>query len=580
LNDWDIRPSNRLIRPGGDQKSCDEFDELPFGEAVLVLSTNWEILAANLPAERLLKIRLESGRPLRKEQIFTDHSLAQAELALREAMQTGLSRSDLKGEVKAGDGSTSLVEYSVFPLRGSTGTLIGALVTLRDQGVYRSPLSGGDSLGVNYDTLFNQMAEGLFTVNTQMRITYFNRRAQELTGYRVREVLGRFCWQIFQSDLCQSGCPLRTTMQTGQTRIDQDVRIIGKQGQPLTVLVNTSVIKDNADKILGAVETFRPLSGIVIHEQSEEKEDKPPRIVGQNPTLIKIMEMLPDVARSEVSVVVEGESGTGKELAARAIHDQSNRSGGPFVAVNTSALAETLLESELFGHENGSFTGAVNSKAGRFELFFFQDPEQFDLDVHLNFGDLIQEQGPASGQFERVGGNRPITMDCRIICATNKTLLDEVRKGRFRTDLFYRLRTVSITLPALRDRLDDIPLLVDYFVRRLNKKYGKEIRGVDPKVMAMFQHYTWPGNIRELQRVLEYAFVFAKGHVIATTHLPQFVDEQNAVAPTVRPPFSDEEECTTIVQALKRSSGRKMGAARILGISRSSLWRKMKKHGL
>lgn len=559
----------------------DEFEELPQGEAVLALSTQDDVLVANLPAERLFKIKLDPGSRLTKETIFTGNCLPQASLALREAVQAGSSRSGLRGEVYSGADSTTPVEYSVFPLRNPQGSIVGLLLTFRslDDSIHHFA-RGIEAL--DFNALFDNMAVGIFTVNYHLRITSFNNRAQKLTGYQPGEVLGRFCWEIFQSDLCQTNCPLRVTMQTGQMRTDQDVRIVDKMGQRVSILVNTSVIRDRGGKVLGAVETFRPLSGLEFQASAQaEEKGRLPTIVGQNPDLIRIMEMLPDVARSEVSVVIEGESGTGKELVARAIHEQSPRASGPFVAVNTSALAETLLESELFGHEKGAFTGASSTRAGRFELarggtLFLDEIAEINPDIQVKLLRVLEER-----LFERVGGNRPITMDCRIICATNKALLEEVKKGCFRTDLYYRLHTVPITLPPLRERMDDLPMLVDHFVSRLNAKYGKDVRGVDPKALALMRKHSWPGNIRELQRVLEYAFVFIKGPIITAAQLPPLNDDFRPEQPeTPRGPLSWEEERETILKALQRVGGRKQEAARILGISRSSLWRKMKEYDL
>ncbi len=559
----------------------DEFEELPQGEAVLALSSQGDVLVANLPAERLLKTKLDPGSKLKRETLFTSKCLAQAELALREALQAGSSRSGLRGEINSGDGTTTSVEYSVFPLRSPQGSILGALLTFRSLDNFSLQHFARGIEVLDFSALFDNMAEGIFTVNHHMRITSFNHRAQKLTGYQTGEVLGRFCWEIFQSDLCQTNCPLRMTMQTGQMRTDQDVRIVDKLGERVSILVNTSVIRDRVGKVLGAVETFRPLSTLDLPGGEQAADLRHPAIVGRNPALRRIMEMLPDVARSEVSVVIEGESGTGKELIARAIHDHSSRSAGPFVAVNTSALAETLLESELFGHEKGAFTGASSTRAGRFELarggtLFLDEIGEINPDIQVKLLRVLEER-----QFERVGGNRSITMDCRIICATNRALQEEVKKGRFRTDLYYRLHTVPLTLPPLRDRMDDLPMLVDHFIGRLNGKYGKDVRGVDPKAMSLLRRHPWPGNIRELQRVLEYAFVFIKGPVITAAHLPPLSDDSPDEAPeTLKAPLSWDDERQTILKALQKVGGKKQEAARSLGISRSSLWRKMKEYDL
>ena len=560
----------------------DAFDNLPEGDGVLAVSPRWRVLSANLQAERILRTKLESGRILRHEHIFSSGSLPQAELAIREALQKGHSRSNVRAEIKTGDGTTAAVLYSIFPIHNENGQSIGITLSIRE---FTPTGTGGrttaTSMGVEYDSLVENLAEGVFTINNRWLITSFNRQAQEITGFRREDVLGRYCWDVFQSDLCRTGCPLRTTLETGVTHMDQDVRIVSKRGRRLSILVNTSVLKDKRGSVIGAVETFRPLTFNGDNDEAPKASLDPVDIIGQDSRLTGLLDMLPDVSRSEAYVVIEGESGTGKELIARAIHNQSLRANGPFVAVNTSALAETLLESELFGHEKAAFTGAIKSKVGRFELarggtLFLDEIAEIKPEIQVKLLRVLEERS-----FERVGGNRSIAMDARIISATNRSLIGEVKKGRFRKDLFYRLRTVTLNLPPLRERISDIPVLVEHFVNQFNEKYQKRVRAVDPKVMAALRRYHWPGNIRELQRVLEYAFVFVKGPVISMAHMPEFDETpEPAPAPIKANPSPWDDERSTIERALEQACGRRQEAARLLGISRSSLWRKMKAYDL
>jgi PAS domain S-box-containing protein len=476
--------------------------------------------------------------------------------------------------------------FSINPIFDQHDKVIGALLTFR--GDFDSERISDKNLQshlIGYDTLFEQLAEGVFTINNRWRITSFNNQAQKITGFSREDVLGKYCWDIFRSDLCRSSCPLKVTMETGVVRMDQDVRIVIKGGQQRSILVNTSVIKNNRGLVVGAVETFRPLTlsdttdGVEMASQNYMGE-----IIGQSNPLTEILRLLPDIAASDATVVIEGESGTGKELIAKAIHQHSAKSKGPFVPVNCSALAETLLESELFGHVKGAFTGAVNSKAGRFELakggtLFLDEIGEIKPEIQIKLLRVLEGR-----IFERVGGTRPIPMDTRIIAATNKNLKQEVYEGRFREDLFYRLRTVPLFLPPLRNRKSDIPLLVNYFISKFNSQYGKKVRGVDPKVLKLFQRYSWPGNIRELEHALEHAFVFVKGPIITSSHLPEFLE--NARSRDPREPHRSsgrylwEDEKIAIENILKKTKGNRHEAARILGISRTSLWRKMKSHGL
>lgn len=564
----------------------ENFDDLPEGDGLIVISSGSLLLSANLQAERILKSRLVTGRRLPLESIFNPNFLPQAELAVREALHTGVSSSELEAEVLTGTGQSAPVAYSTSPLYDEKDRIIGVALTLRDQVMILTPHGGAPAAGLEFGSIFENLAEGVFTINTRWRITSFNQRASEITGFKREEVLGRLCRDIFQSDMCRSGCPLRSTLETGVIRMDQDVRIVSKEGRRMSILVNTSVIRDRRSNIIGAVETFRPLDPMGRNSPSEVGRRRPLKTIGQSPELTDLLDKLPDVAMSDASVVIEGESGTGKELLARSIHAQSHRASGPFVAVNTTALAESLLESELFGHEKAAFTGAVDSKVGRFELarggtLFLDEVAEIKPEIQVKLLRVLQER-----VFERVGGTRPIAMDARIVSATNRNLIREVRAGRFREDLFYRLMTVPLFLPALRDRAQDIPLLVDHFITQFNLKYNKHIRAVDPKVIAIFQRYSWPGNIRELERVLEYAFVFAKGSLITPALLPSLDEPEDIINDAYgmrgvgvqSTPLVDEREA--IVKALEKTGGKRLEAARILGISRSSLWRKMKTHGL
>ena len=415
-------------------------------------------------------------------------------------------------------------------------------------------------------------------VNTRWQVSFFNHTAQEITGYSQAEVLGKFCWDIFRSELCQKNCPMRISMSSGQAQRDQEVEIRTKSGEKKLILVNTAQIKNSGNRVLGGVETFTDLSCLQYPAEGED-HGVFADIVGVSPRMQEIIQTLPTIAASNSNVLVLGESGTGKELIARALHLLSPRRKGPFQAINCSAIPETLLESELFGYERGAFTGAVSSKAGKFELakggtLFLDEIGDLRLDLQVKLLRVLEDKA-----FERVGGNRKIPLEARIVAATNVDLQEAMRQGRFRDDLYYRLFTVPIHLPPLREKREDIPILVKYFLEQLNRKFNKKIRGVDPKVMKIFCRHPWPGNVREMQHVLEYCFVFAKGPFITERHLPrlesawagrELVDLDSSLSPL------QVLERETIVKALEQAYGSKQEAARLLRISRSKLWRKMR----
>jgi PAS domain S-box-containing protein len=519
---------------------------------------------------------LTPGQSLPLETIFTEPYLSQAKLMFQEALAAGTMSAHLPAQVHLAPDLALPLKYSLAPLHGQDGRIIAAVLIFHED----TGLGAAPGPGVDADAVFEDLDRGLFVIDQQWRITAFNKRAQEIMGFSREEALGRHCWEVFHADLCKRGCFLRATLEDGAPRVDQRVRILTKAGEYLNLLVSTAPVKNKRDAIVGGVETFQSLGLALI------PEDRPPvpgkvEIIGQSPAMKKLLEMLPDVAASDAAVVLEGESGTGKDLFAQAIHQASPRAKGPFVAFSCSALVETLMESELFGHVRGAFTGAIRDKVGRFELarggtLFLDEIGELKPELQAKLLRVLETRS-----FERVGGTRPIPLEARIIAATSRNLMQEVRRGRFRMDLLYRLRTISFYLPPLRERKEDIPLLVNHCLARLNRQYGKDVRGVDPKVVHLFQHYPWPGNIRELERVLEYAFVFVKGAVITKDHLPELASPLPKQAPEATLElYKEGGERLSIQKALQKAQGRREVAARLLGISRSSLWRKMKALGL
>jgi len=559
---------------------------------VVVLDRGLRVMGCNQAARQLLGLTRRAGEYLALEEIFEGPHLAGAQAALDQALGAGRPSPGQEARLRDAQGREFACRYWVDPLFGPARQVQGAILTLQDlefNPLAPDRLDPAESLPqmprLGYQALFENLAEGIFTINTRWRITSFNQSAEQITGYRREEVLGRFCWDIFRSDLCQTGCPLKTTLETGLTRMDQDVRMLSKDGRRITVLINTNVVKDPSGQVVGAVESFRLLNGSENGLETAAAGQSFSDIIGTSPPMRRLFQMLPDVAASQASVLITGESGTGKELVARAIHHHSPRREGPFVAVNCSALAESLLESELFGHEKAAFTGAVRSRVGRFELarggtLFLDEIGDLKPELQIKLLRVLEEK-----VFERVGGTRLIPLEARIIAATNRDLDQALKDGSFRQDLYYRLRTVPISLPPLRQRRQDIPLLVQHFIERLNKTTGKEVRAVDPKVMKIFMEYRWPGNVRELERIMEHAFVFVKGPVIFTSNLPALEELMGRTAPLETAPRlgPDQDEHSArqaVLQALEACGGRRGEAARLLGISRTSLWRRMKALGL
>jgi PAS domain S-box-containing protein len=395
---------------------------------VLVVSRHGKLLAANPLAESLLARPLPAGSLLEANGL-----LARSFSRYGQPIWERLSRGEEEhGLLQLDDLTGTGIFYRCIPLYNGDNTVTGTVITLERRGD-EALGQALKFLGLSPDEIMDQIPEGVFVVNTRWQLSYFNQTAQEITGYSREEAMGKFCWEIFRSELCHKNCPVRISMSTGQDLVDQEVEILTKSGEKKLILVNTAQIKKAGNKVLGAVETFHDLS--CLHHPGEARDlEVFADIVGVSPQMQEIIHQLPIIAASNSNVLVLGESGTGKELIARAVHLLSPRRKGPFQAVNCSAIPETLLESELFGYERGAFTGAVSSKAGKFELakggtLFLDEIGDLRPELQVKLLRVLEGRG-----FERLGGNRKIPLEARIIAATNVDLQEAMRQGRFRDD--------------------------------------------------------------------------------------------------------------------------------------------------
>ncbi len=548
-------------------------------EALIVMDAAMGIMSFNDEAQEVLGSVLKHGSTFLIDHLIVEKDFEVIKDAIKTTLSKGVLYNNISARIKTIPSQDSLMLFSTYPLYSDRKTIQGFVLSFRPF-ENKTCESIDNSALMEQQSLLEALPEGVFTINTKWQVASFNKTAEKITGYTREEVLGRYCWEVFRSDLCELGCPLKDALETGKTGVQQDVRIFKKKGEPQTILVNTGVLKDDQGLIVGAVETFRTLTGEIKPSKSVKDSHAFSDIIGQSKQIKHLFKVLSDVAASEANVFLTGESGTGKELFALSIHNNSTRSKHPFVAVNCSALAETLLESELFGHEKSAFTGATKTKPGRFELvkrgtLFLDEIGELKPSLQIKLLRVLEQR-----EFERVGGTIPIPLEARIVCATNRDLTQALEDGSFRKDFYYRLRTVPIIIPPLRERKDDIPLLVNFFISVFNRTFNKKVSGVNKAVMALFLDYHWPGNVRELERTIEHAFVFVKGSIILPENLPQLdVFGQVTFQET---PYSSRTHLTPekIVQALKISEGKKKDAALLLGVSRTSLWRKMKKFDL
>ncbi len=434
------------------------------------------------------------------------------------------------------------------------------------------------------DVILDSIADGVFTVDLDWNITSFNRAAERITGISREQAIGQKCFDVFRANICETACALRETMDKGREIIDLKADILGDRGETIPISVSSAVLRDAKGALTGGVETFRDLSTIEALRKEITQQYTFEDIISKNREIRRIFDVLPDIARSESTVLIEGPSGSGKELFARAIHNLSGRADGAYVAVNCGALPDTLLESELFGYKKGAFTGARTDRAGRFSLaeggtIFLDEIGDISSALQVRLLRVLQER-----EYEPLGSSHTIKTNVRVIAATNKVLAELLAQGVIREDLYFRLNVVRIVLPPLVDRREDIPLLVDHFVHKFNLKQGKHISGVSPDVYEVLMNYDFPGNIRELENIIEHAFVLCRGPRIEVDHLPRDVHSNvEKPAPGIEPASQNplkRAESAAVLEVLEKHGGHRRRAARELGIDKTTLWRKMKKLGI
>jgi len=428
--------------------------------------------------------------------------------------------------------------------------------------------------------ILDSIADGVFTVDKNWRITSFNRAAQEITGVSVKEAMGQLCKDVLKADICEKNCCLRTTMKTGKPIVNKKINIINAEGKSLPISISTALLRAKDGTLLGAVETFRDISIEEDLRKVIKAKYSFADIISKNHKILQLFDILPDIAVSTSTILIEGESGTGKELFARAIHNLSTRKKQPFVAVNCSALPDNLLESELFGYKAGAFTDAKKDKQGRFRLaengtLFLDEIGDITPAMQAKLLRVLQEK-----TYEPLGATESIKHNVRIIAATNKDLKELVRQGRFREDLFYRIHVFKISLPPLRARMEDIPLLVENFINHFNVLQKKDIIGVSDEAMSVLMTYTYPGNVRELANLIERAFILCKSGFIEKAHLPASLFTGVAGSVENRPPSLKEIESACLINALRQNNWNRLQTAKKLGMHKSTLYRKIKSLGL
>jgi len=455
-----------------------------------------------------------------------------------------------------------------------------------------------------WKTIVDTLQDGLMVLDPEGNILAVNPAAEKLTGYSADELIGTNCrtlnctgCDIFGRGSGKEWCSLFVS---GEVRAKKCL-ISDKAHRAIHVVKNASVLKDSEGRTLGAVETFTDISEMVRQQQEIESlrrtchlEEGHHGLLGESPPMQRLFELIENVAQTDAPVLIHGQSGTGKELVARAIHEESPRREKPFIKVNCAALNENLLESELFGHEKGAYTGADRTRIGRFEAahegtIFLDEIGDIPLSTQVKLLRVLEEK-----EIEQVGDHQPISVDVRIISATNKDLETMIRQGLFREDFFFRINVFPLNCPSLAERLEDIPIIVQHFIDQNAGRGGKEIYGLTPEAMEALLAYSWPGNVRELRNAIEFALVLCPGNWISKRHLPPKIVGFVKRYPTVKIASAEErptthyrpasasqdEKRTELIHTLRRVGGNQSEAARLLGVSRVTIWKRIKKYGI
>jgi PAS domain S-box-containing protein len=431
--------------------------------------------------------------------------------------------------------------------------------------------------------IFDSITDGVFTTDHECRITSFNRAAEHISGFKKDDAIGKYCFDIFRTDLCQTGCALRNTLQNGKSIGNVRVTIVTRDGRKVPISVSTTLLRDECGECVGAVEFFRDLSELEHLQDQVTKINRFENLVSCNDKMQRIFQLLPEIAESECNVLIQGPSGSGKELLAQALHDLSPRKHKSYIRINCAALPETLLESELFGYARGAFTDAKRDKPGLFYLaqggtLLLDEVGDMPLALQVKLLRVLN-----NGEYQPLGSTRMLQTDARIVTSSNQDLKQMVEQGAFREDLFYRINVINIHIPPLRERLEDLPLLIDHFVQKFREKRKKDIQGVSAEALNLLRRYDFPGNVRELENAIEHAFVICRKNIIGLEHLPErIIDAVQEGKPTSssQRAYGGSSEESIIREALERNRGNRVKTADELGMHRATLWRKMEKYGI
>jgi PAS domain S-box-containing protein len=482
---------------------------------------------------------------------------------------------------------THLVTRMATPVFSRDHEIVGCMTILQDH----SPIA--DLVDrIHYEErslkiILDNLDVGIFTIDKGGRITFFNTAAERISGFSRREILGESCSAIFGGEKAREVCSIQDTMVKGQPHSSRQGKMMTRDGGSIPIRANYMALRNEKGTIVGGLTTFHDLTLVQQLKQAMRDRYTFHDMIGKSPAMQKIFEMINVVAATDATVLIEGATGTGKDLLAKVIHSASRRSGRPFVKVNCAAIPDNLLESEMFGYVKGAFTGAERDKTGRFQeadggTIFLDEIGDLPLALQAKLLRVLEDK-----EFYRLGSRRTVKVNVRIISASNRNLKNLVAKRLFREDLYYRLNLFQIELPALRDRKVDLPILIGHILRRLSAANGSRLPEVSEKVMEILLNYHYPGNVRELENILEHALIICQEDTIQLGHLPEYLRARPPIARkaissgNAKTGFvSENKEHAKLLATLQKFSWHRQKTARALGVDRTTLWRKMKKYGL
>lgn len=541
-------------------------------DGVFSVDDKWKITFFNSAAEQLTGWKREDALGKTCKEVFKSNCCGTA-CVLAESIDSKQPVENKSIFITHANGSRIGATISATPLLDNNNNVVGGVQ------VFRSA-----NASVQQAVILDNIADGVFTVDTNWRITSFNKAAERITGLPREVAIGKPCSEVFHASICGESCAIACSISTGKPETNRCITICNVDGVKVPVSICAAPMYDNNGNLIGGVETFRDLRVVKALQRKIFQRERVGDVISKSASMKKIFDILPQIAQSESNVLILGESGTGKELIARSLHQMSERGKGPFIAVNCGALPDTLLESELFGCKAGAYTDAKQDRQGRFAAaeggtILLDEIGDISPAMQIKLLRILETKC-----YEPLGSSGTIKANVRILAATNREVDLLVQDGKFRDDLFYRLNVAKLKLPALRERVEDIPLLVEHFVEKLNNEKDRDIGGMSEEALRILMGYDFPGNIRELQNIIEYAFILCPGGLIFPEHLPSPLAGQ--LDPVLggmdlsSPLPLDQIEKRAIFIALKRNGGRRMVTCRELGISKDTLRRKISQFGL